>query len=785
MKPRSSFACFTAVLLTLLAVALGGSVDLPAQALLAALAGFLLLLAPPRAALPSRPLIVAGVLLLIALAAFLPEAGSSSTPWREYLVRECGLPRAIDSAGPWLRTPQPWLTAQGCGLLLLGAVWGLYLIAQPWEREDRVRAAEFLVFGIAFLALTAVLAFTLHFHVPGWNQEQNRGWFPNRNQTADVLALVGIVDYALIFDRLRKGKRIGYFLLLALFPILIELVISYSRAGILLFFGGVLIWHLWPRPHLAKKNPASLKWFALSAALTLVLVAVFLTWGGSTLDRFQQQASDANTPSDFLDFRGAIQLDALRFSAQSPILGVGLGNFEPLFSFSRVDSINGNRAIHPESDWLWMACEMGWPAVILIFAGFIWWLRRVLPLENERGESMRRALIVAVIIFMIHGFVDVSAHRVGSLWVALLIGTFAVPPRGKLVSSTVTPILFRGLGVLLLVLAAWWGGSIAGYPTPPTTATVARNKAIIATDNPSPAAIISAASAALHVAPLDWSLYYDRGLAEIALTNAIDSAVADFTTARALNPYWIELTIEEGQAWSAAGQPDYAVDAWSDGLKRGGPLAHEAFRQMTGLVQIHTVERQGLATLADDNVDYLLLLLPSSPLDEANELTDHLLQDDPTLHTLSAAQRAQLFDGWWKQGDQERMMQVVRDHPEWDSQTWLYQAQFAAEQSDFQRACEIAAKHVEVPVIPQSITTRSVDDLAADFAANPDNLSDGIVLLLAQMKSGQTDPALDTLRALAKIPDNPHYLAYIAAQLLTEKGEWEHAWNAWQFYLQP
>jgi hypothetical protein len=785
MKPRSSFACFTAVLLTLLAVALGGSVDLPAQTFLAALAGLLLIIAPPRAAMPVRPLIVAGALLLIALAAFLPEAGSYATPWREYLVHQCHLPRAIDSTGPWLRTPQPWLTAQGCGLLLLGAVWSLYLIAQPWEREDRVRAAEFLVFGIAFLALTAVLAFTLHFHVPGWTQEQNRGWFPNRNQTADVLALVGIVNYALIFDRLRKGKRLGYFLLIALFPIVIELVISYSRAGILLFFGGVLLWHLWPRPRQGKTNTASLKWLALSAALGLVLVAVFLTWGGSTLDRFQQQASAANTPSDFLDFRGAIQLDALRFSTQSPLLGVGLGNFEPLFSFSRVDSINGNRAIHPESDWLWMACEMGWPAVLILAAGFLWWLRHALPLENNRGESVRRALIVAVIIFMVHGFVDVSAHRIGSLWVALIIAALALPPRGKYAPSRFTPIFFRGLGVLLLALAAWWGGSIAGYSTPPTTATVARLKAEINAGTTSPAAIISAASAALHVAPLDWSLYFNRGQAEIALPNETDNAVGDFATARALNPYWIELTIEEGQAWSTAGQPDYAVDAWRDGLKRAGPLAHEAFRQMTGLVQIHTVERQGLANLADDNIDYLLLLLPSSPPDEASELTDHLLQDDPTLHTLSAAQRAQLFDGWWKQGDQERMMQVVRDHPEWDGQTWLYQALFAAKENDFQQACEIAAKHVETPIIPQSVATQSVDDLAADFASHPDNLSDGIVLLLAQMKSGQNDAALDTLNALAKIPGNPRYLAYITAQLLAEKGDWPHAWDAWQSYLQP
>jgi tetratricopeptide (TPR) repeat protein len=797
MTARSPFACLAAVLLTLLAVALGGSVDLPAQAILAALAGLLLLIAPPRAALRRAPLLIAGALLLIALAAFLPGTGSHPA-WRDYLAHECHLPSEIPlertlashaavEAFPLdnTRSPQPWLTLQGCGLLILGGVWGLYLLAQPWEREDRIRAAQLLVFGVAFLALVAVLAFTLHFHVPGWTQEQNRGWFPNRNQTADVLALTGIVNYALIFDRLRKGKRIGYFLLLALLPIVVELVISYSRAGILLFFGGVLLWHLWPRPRQSRLRSSSIKWLALSAALGIVLVAVFLAWGGSTLSRFQEQPTADATASDFSDFRGAIQLDALRFSTESPVLGVGLGNFEPLFSFSRVAAINGNRAIHPESDWLWIACEMGWPAVMFLVAGYLWWLRRALPLENKSGESTRRALIVAILVFAVHGFVDVSGHRTGSLWVALLIAGLALPTRGALTPSRTAPVVFRAFGALLLLLAAWWGASLAGYSTPPTTATLARLKAEIANPAQTPNSIVHDADAALLIAPLDWSLYFNRGQAEVALPDDVDSAVADFTTARALNPYWIELTINEGLAWSAAGQPDYAIDAWRDGLRRAGPLAHEAYRQMTGLVQRQTVERRGLADMAADNIDYLLLLLPNSFPDEADDLTAHLLQTDPNLHTLSAAQRGQLFEAWWKQGNQERMMQLIREHPEWDGQTWLYQAQFAAKENDFQRACEIAARNVQPPIVPQSIGGRPLDAMASDFAAHPDNLSDGLMLLLAQMKTGDNDAALDTLQLLMKIPDHPRYLAYIGAELYGGKGDWPQAWAAWQTYLQP
>jgi uncharacterized membrane protein YhaH (DUF805 family) len=366
------------VLVTLVVVGVGGAGSLFTEMILAAVTGLFLLLAPPRGPLPGTPIVLAGLLLLIALLAFMP-AGSSThaldaTPWRKYLIHDAHITPATSlgqsSAGPhsiasfpidntW--TPQPWLTAQACGVLFLGLAWGLYLLALPWEREDRIFATELLVFGIALLALLAAFAFLLHFHIPFWRQDQNRGWFPNRNQTADVLAVVGIVAYALIFDRLRKGRRTGYWLLMALVPIVVELIISYSRAGILLFFSGLLVWHLWPRQIGGRRRGASPKWIALSTALGLLILAVFLIWGGGTLARFQQPATvDAAAGTDFADFRGEIQEDAFWFSLQSPFIGTGLDNFEPLFSFSRVASINQNRAIHPESDWLWVDSSPAW-----------------------------------------------------------------------------------------------------------------------------------------------------------------------------------------------------------------------------------------------------------------------------------------------------------------------------------------------------------------------------------------------------------------------------------------
>jgi hypothetical protein len=777
----------TIVLATLLAVGLGGSVYLPGQTLLAALAGLLLLLAPPQRPLPRVPLILGALLLLIALLAFFPVGEDpAGAPWRKYVLLNAhvslgGRPGQLDFpiAGTW--TLQPWLTLQACALLFLGLTWGLYLLTLPWERGDRIFTAELLVFGVAILALLAALAFILHFRIPGWTQTENRGWFPNRNQTADVLAVSGITAYALIFDRLRKGRRTGYLLLGALVPIVVELVISYSRAGILLFFGGVLAWHLWPRP--GQRRAGSIKWLALSAALGISLLAVFLIFGGKTLGRFLDPAPPGATTQDITDFRGPIQSDALRFSLQSPWVGAGLGNFEPLFSFSRVASINGNRAIHPESDWLWLAGEMGWPAVLLVLGGVVWWLRRAVPLENKSGESVRRALIVAVVVFVVHGFVDVSGHRPGSLWVALLIAGMALPVRGEPSRSSVTPLVFRGLGLVLLVIAAWWGSSLLGWNVPPTTATLDGMKLELS-GNITPPQAIKIAGDALRIAPLDWTLYLQRGQAEASDPAQVDAARRDFATADILNPYWIALPLAEGQAWLDANQPGVGVDAWTDGLQRAGPLAPEMYRQMVGLAPPHSILREGLAQLALTNLGYLLTILPSATPEEAGALISHLLQADPHLDKLSAQQRHDLFAGWWTQGSQLQMMMILVRHPEWDSETWPYQARFAATIHNFSRACAICSRWAKPPMIPQVVTTRGLGDIAADFQANPNSLTDGLALFLAQMQAGQNDAARATVAQLRTLPgDHPKYLAYLEAQLDSEKGDWTAAWTAWQNFL--
>jgi predicted Zn-dependent protease len=210
------------------------------------------------------------------------------------------------------------------------------------------------------------------------------------------------------------------------------------------------------------------------------------------------------------------------------------------------------------------------------------------------------------------------------------------------------------------------------------------------------------------------------------------------------------------------------------------------YHDMIGLAPPHSIMREGLAQLAFSDTDDLLAILPGATPEEAEALIGNLLQNDPSLSHLTSLQRHALFAAWWTQGSQAQLMTTLQAHPEWDNETWLYQARFAAQQNDFQHACSLCAHWVKAPAVPQISSSRGLGDLAADFQANPNSLTDGLTLFLAQMQAGQNDAALATLAKLRTLPgDHPAYLAYLEAQIDSDKNDWAAAWAAWQSFLGP
>lgn len=773
---------YAIIALTILSLALGGTTALWAQAIMAILAGMLILLAPPHQSLGKAPNILFLLLLALALTAFLPAAWTTLPSWRQHMVEDLHVPL------PSTRTPQPWLTLQACSLLFIGMVWAYYVLSQKWNSAQRLTALRLLVPGVAILAIITLVTYALGVRVPGWNQEQNRGWFPNRNQTADVLALCGIVNYALIFDRLRKSRSSGYFWMATLVPITVALVISYSRAGILLFFVGIGLWHLWPSRH-RKLNRSTIKWTSLSMALGFMLLAFFLLFGGETLERFQNHSAPQPLAQQKSDYRIFIQKDAFNFSLQAPWLGIGLGNFEALFPIARHASVDQNRAIHPESDWLWAACELGWPATLLVLIGAGWWIQRCFPFEAKSGESLRRAMVVAVVIFLLHGFADVSGHRVGSLWFALLLASMAMSP-----SPVSIPVLgggvllFRSMAVVFFVIAGWWLASLNGLHVPPTTADLScledRIKTAVKTKQIEP--IEGLSNAALRIAPVNWIFYFQRAYTEAFQRGHLSQAITDFQVARTLEPHWSKLCLDEGAVWLSVNQPDLCMDAWREAIQRDPSNEADLYNRMIGVSLANPLVFEYLKDFALEHRNCLPVFLAYASPDDAKKAITELLATDPRLESLTPEQRNSLFQLWWAKGDRASLILQLTSHKEWLSSGWPYLSLSYAQQKDFQQAWETVARFSQAPVtIPALATDRPVADLERDFYSHPDNIANGIMLVLAEIKAGQTDNALAALRTMEKLPTHPKYVFYLEARMWAEKQQWELAWEAWSNFNNP
>jgi hypothetical protein len=755
--------------MTIAAPVLGGASSLWAQALLSIAAGLLFLVRPPSRSLGPVVNIGAVLIVLIASAAFLPATWWPADDWRNRLGNIPGLEL------PPSRSPQPWLTLEAFGLMVLGLSWAYYLLGHRWERRSSVAAIRIFGVGIILLAIASIISCAGGYKIPFWPEAENSGinfgFFPNRNQTANVLALGGILINALAFEDLRSRRKTSAFWFASLGIICAALIFAYSRSGIVLFFGGVIIWAFF-----SMRVSPSIQSAALTVSGAILLLTVLFLFGGESLQRFQ-----AKSFVSVKDFRLLLQQDAVNLANTAPLFGHGLGNFEPLFAMARTHSTMGNRAVHPESDWIWTAVELGWLAPALVLAALVVWLRKCFPLEQGSSSLIRCAAIVGAIGFACHGLVDVSGHRLGSLWPALFTMSLALHPDCNRDSQRWVSVVFRGLGIGLILAGACWVTSYA-YPLP-TSAYYKRLAAQIETQVAENKAtdVIETSTRALRIAPLDWDLYYQRARAHAVLFST-SKADSDFAAGRALEPNWNEFCFDEGALWLALEQPDRALDAWYEALKRPTDDTLGLYRRMLEATKTRFELRDVLRYWARERRAFLLLYLETSSKLEFELESEQLLSEDRELNSLSPQERFQFFRMWSEHRKLADLAPVLFANTGWHAESWPYIARFHAEQGDFKKACETVREFASMPNIPLIDSHESIPQLERAFYLKSKDLVNGLTLLHAQIREGKLDDAAATIGALKQATTPPAYLFALEFDLQAKRQEWQSAWQAWLAY---
>ncbi len=538
--PVSRLAAGGAALLVLAAIAWGGATTRGAEAAVLGGLGLLWLLAPARRP-PEPGVILCGVgLIILASTAWWPVTWFSIEPWRRGL-------QGLGMALPSTLSPQPWLSLDALVWLLAGLGWMAWLLGLAWNAATRRMAMGMLAGGIVVLAATALGAWMAHVSVPGWRSERGFGPFPNRNHTGHVLALGGVLALGCAADAARGGWRKMLPWLVGAAVVLVALIVNYSRGGVLLFFGALALWaalEAWRR--------RSWKVLAIGGSLVLVLVSMVLVGGGALAARFAGGADSQ------VAFRVLIWRDTLTLLHALPWCGAGLGNFRALFPLYRSASINQQIVLHPESDWLWLATELGWLGVGLTLAVAAMVLRGAFPLTQGSHRRLRAAALAAAVAALLHSTVDVPGHRLGSALLALLVMVLSRCDPVPAPDARAVIVLWRVLGLVALVSAVILGRM-------PDEA--ARAEAFSQAGRLVEAEV--SANRALEKAPLNWGAYFTRA-GERASRGLTLEAVADFRRACQLEPHYAGLPLEEGRFW-AHSQPALALNAWRDALRRVRP----------------------------------------------------------------------------------------------------------------------------------------------------------------------------------------------------------------------
>jgi O-antigen ligase len=754
-------------LLPVLACFLGGATQKWGEGIVFAFFGLYLLLHPPRFSLGRAINLVLVAFVLWSLIAFLPASWFFQPDWRATYLNDFGI------SLPATLSPQPWLTLTCLFSFIAGLSWLYVVCAQQLElREVRLQLRLFTA-GIVLLAAICILFWLAKTAPPFWHNERNFGPFPNRNQTGNLFGLTAIMILASGQDDLRKGRKRWVLWGAALALVIAAIILNFSRAGIGILIAGSALWL--GVFSLRQRSPSRI---ALVVSFLLLLLTALLLFGGETLERFHlRNLANSGISSDF---RWRIFSDVFQLIRDSPWVGIGLGNFEDVFAIFRAASYSDRRAIHPESDWLWVWTELGWVAVVLVVVGLVFIIRKVFPLREGTNQRYRLATLIAAILFALHGLVDVSGHRVGTMFAAtFLLGLSLHRPHSFKLSRSVS-ILFRLIGLILLVVGASWFVAARGQKLLPGSVGVTNAKQLATIDNRERnfTQTVAVATTGLKWAPLDWELYFSRAVAETQLKQA-DNALTDFRRARFLEQISYELPLAEGNVWLSS-QPVLAATAWREALRRAGPERAGVFATMLSKASLRSPEVSGiLAELGVSRHDLALPYLARISGAEFNRALAKILENDSDLSSFTETEKLALFDYWSNRGDAAELSRATTQHPDWLPYAWFGVAKYNASQNDFRAAYELTQRYGDPVALPRISSSASVQELESRFRAAPDNYAIGYELYRAEMQSGRVDDALNTARHFSERVNSPAYFRYLEAQCWAEKQNWERAWNAW------
>ncbi|MGE9293208.1 MAG: O-antigen ligase family protein [Puniceicoccales bacterium] len=757
-----------------LVILAGGGMPLWAQALVLIVGGITAIKAPPHSS-PGRGFDWAVLALVLASClAFLPESWLGMPAWREG-AHNLGIELARTVA------PSPYRVGEGLLLLIGGILW-FYLIWQWKPQADECgRALWYITSVVALMALAVSIGTYYGIKYPLGSSARVFTFFENRNQMATVLAMGGILSFAMAMQSMRKGRMKGVWHLFCTLLIFVGLVFCQSRAGVLLFCLGCALWFV-VRLRVSRVNMM----FKVGAPIFLLCISLLVIFGKSTLERFSLW--EKNDTGGIAEMRVGVYQDASKMAIEQPVAGVGLGNFPGVFPQYRDKAKVFQSIIHPESDWVWVMTETGFTGLAALLAVLVFLVLRLFPFGEDRTAPLRAAAAIAFVIFVLHSLFDVPGHRLGTFMMGAIMYRLAAPmraPRGK--GPLLGRWLWRVIGLVCLAgglfwLAAW----LLGLPVHSRIVkrqAMARVADEVELRTRDAEAILGVLDRAIDFDPMGWWYYSSRATTRLNLQRDSKGALADFRRARFLDKTSSEVSFYEGKVWLNYDNRN-AMAAWRDALNREDPNRQDLFRKM--LEAAHTSPRfqpsLAMLTRFDDDFRYAYLM-QANDRDFQREIPNDVLIS-PKLENFTPAQRQELLEKWALRGDRVAFLEYLDANPGIVPEEWYYRAVAEAGEGHYETAVADFAPHLTPPKVVRSrqYIGVSMEENERVYNSSPGDIVRGMILLDMQGRAGNDRGAIRTANLMLKQRHVPAGVYYWKGEALRQQGEYKQAWEAWSTY---
>jgi hypothetical protein len=678
---------------------------------------------------------------------------------------------------------QPMLALEGVAVLVAGVAWLLLMCSLPVNPERR-QAMLAAFAGFAAVVAAAVYAGTaLDLVHPLAPRAEIFSFFPNRNQTAILIATGGVAAFGLAFERIQRQPAHGLGWLALTLVCCLGLIAAQSRAAVAFFLVGCAIWSVYS----LRREGGRARWKLLLPAFAWLATILFFT-GGATSGRLLRLVGlEENLGADY---RVLFYADTARLLADVPLSGVGTGHFRDVFPQYRRAVGGSDVALHPESDWLWALAEWGLVGGLLLALGVVGMVRGTKPEAGHRVDRFRRLAGLCTLVLAAHSLVDVSMHRWGTfLAAAFLYGLSHTSVRRELPPLWLPGAVWRILGLALALLGvAWLAAPVHRLPVSRDAVRAAAERWTAASRAaPADGALAARAAHATgryqEALPLQWEAAFLRGQAALAAGD-LAAAVSHFGQAQFLQPRNQRILTAIGDRLLTP-HPAAALGYYRAALTTASDPGRDrqAFMDIMARVAREPRAAQGLERLSRLRPMFRVIYLWH--LDNAR-FPEQMARDLAAAQPLAGwpeAEACRLARRQVRLGHAADVLRAGARDAAFAERCWAAHALALARTGAAAEAHAILRARLPEPSVPEYGADHTPAFLRGLLRYNPDDFAAAAALVRRYIDAGQSAEALAVIEAVRDWRAAPPAFLYWRAQLLWETDRRDEAWVFWDRYL--